>query len=185
MDCSLRRTRAQTPAWADTDRTIGGYILWDGNEPTQGNRGRLLSWDSTGGRIFEEAIGTTANSSNMVAEYEGSHLATGLNRARFIDVHGEYEPHAGAFTVEPMVDHLSQGQISINIGVGLAQYGSTTYGGGQYAGAGRRKFHTMLPLGAEGRTVWLKTSYSGQQAFRMFTYAIGMVPEPSARTFSE
>jgi hypothetical protein len=182
----LNRTReAQTPAWADTDRAIGGYILWDGNEPTQGNRGRLLSWASTNGQLFEESVGTTANSSNMVAEYEGSHLATGLNRARFIDVHGEYEPHAGAFTVEAVVDNVSQGQISIGIGAGLASYGSTTYGGGLYAGAGRRKFHTMLPLGAEGRTVWIKTSYSGQESFRMFTYAIGIVPEPAPRAFSE
>lgn len=182
----LNRTReAETPAWTDTDRPIGGYILWDGSEPVTGNRGRLISWDSTGGRLFEESTGTTANSSNMSAEYEGPHLATGLNRARFIDLHGEYEPHGGALTAEVVVDNISQGQMSITIGAGLAQYGSTTYGGGQYAGAGRRKFYTPLPLSAEGRTAWLKTSYSGQEAFRQFTYAIGIMPESAPRGFSE
>ena len=182
----LNRTReAETPAWTDTDRSIGGYILWDGNEPTVGARGRLLTWDSTGGRLFEESTGTTANSSNMVAEYEGPHLTMGLNRARFIDLHGEYEPHSGAFTVEVVVDNLSQGQQSITIGSGLAQYGSTTYGTAQYSGAGRRKLYTPLPIGAEGRTAWLKTSYSGQDAFKQFTYALGLVPENAVLQFSE
>ena len=54
-----------------------------------------------------------------------------------------------------------------------------------YAGAGRRKFYTMLPLSAEGRTAWLKASYSGQEAFRLFTYAMGIVPEVAPRGFSE
>ena len=188
----LNRTReSETPAWADTDRPIGGYILWDGSEPVTGNRGRLLSWDSTGGRLFEESTGTSANSSNLTAEYEGPHLAAGLHRARFVDLHGEYEPHGGAFTVEMVVDNVSQGQMSIGIGAGLAQYNSTTYGstatstGPTYGGAGRRKFYTPLPLGSEGRTAWLKTSYSGQEAFRQFTYAVGIVPEPAVRQFSE
>lgn len=183
----LNRTReSQTPAWTDTDRTIGGYILWDGSEPTVGNRGRLLSWDSTGGRIFEESTGTSANSSNLVAEYEGPHLATGLNRARFLDLHGEYEPHAGALTVEVLTDVTSHGQVTIPIGSGLATYGSgSTYAQSVYGGAGRKKFYSPLPLGAEGRTVWLKTSYSGQEAFRLFTYGITMIPESAPLQFSE
>jgi hypothetical protein len=183
----LNRTRESgVPAWTDTDRSIGGYILWDGDEPTVGNRGRLLSWDSTTGRLFEESTGTTANSSNMTAEYEGPHLAMGLHRARFIDLHGEYEPHGGALTVEVVTDAGSQGQQSINIGAGIATYGSgSTYGQSVYGGSGRRKFYTPLPLGAEGRAVWLKTSYSGQESFKLFTYALGTVPESSPRQFSE
>jgi hypothetical protein len=182
----LNRTReSQIPAWAATDRTISGYVLWDGDEPVTGNRGRLLSWSPTVGMLFEESTGTTANSSNMVAEYEGPHLATGLNRARFVDHYGEYEPHSGAFTAEVVVDGISQGQQSITIGAGLATYGSAVYGTGQYAGAGRRMYHRMLPVSAEGRTVWLRTSYSGQEAFRQFTYSVGLVPETSPRGFSE
>jgi hypothetical protein len=41
----LNRTRlSTTPAWTTTDRATGGYVRWDGNEPTVGNRGRLFSW---------------------------------------------------------------------------------------------------------------------------------------------
>lgn len=182
----LNRTReSQTPAWTETNRTIGGYILWDGDEPQTGNRGRLLSWSPTEGRLFEESTGTTANSSNLTAEYEGPHLATGLNRARVIDHYGEYEPHGGAFSVEVVVDGLSQGAQSIPIGAGLAVYGSALYGSANYAGAGRRQYHRMLPVSAEGRTVWLKTQYTGQETFRQFTYAVGMVPETKPRAFSE
>lgn len=182
----LNRTREQeTPAWTDTDRPISGYIHWDGDEPTAGHRGRLLSWSPTAGRLFEEAVGTSANSSNMVAEYEGPHLATGLNRSRFIDHYGEYEPHGGNFTVEVVVDGLSQGQESIAIGSGQAVYGTAVYGTAQYAGAGRRMYHGTLPLEAEGRTIWVKTSYSGQETFRHFTYAFGLVPEPEPRRFGE
>lgn len=188
----LNRTReTEVPAWTDTDRTIGGYCLWDGGEPTVGNRGRLLSWDSTSGQLFEESTGTSANSSNMLAEYEGPHVASGLHRARFTELHGEYEPHGGAFTVEAVIDQVSQGQMTIGIGAGLAQYNSTTYGstatstGPTYGGTGRRKWYTPLPLGAEGRTLWLKTSYSGQEAFRQFTHTVGLVPEPAPRGFSE
>ena len=182
----LNRTReSEQPAWTDTDREIGGYILFDGAEPGQGNRGRLLTWHSTSGRLFEESTGTTANSSNMVAEYEGPHLDMGLHRARFIDLHGDYEPIDGAYTVEAVVDGISQGQVSVTLGGGLARYGSTTYGGGVYGGASRRKFFQMLPLSAEGRSVWLKTSYSGQDAFRHYNYAIGLVPETTPITFSE
>ena len=182
----LNRTReTEIPAWADTDRTIGGYIHWDGDEPTAGDRGRLVSWDSTGGQMFEESTGTTANSSNMVAEYEGPHFATGLNRARFIDLRADYEPHSGQFTGEVYVDNLSQGQIPFTIGAGMALYGSTTYGSGLYSGGGRRQLYSLLPLTAEGRTAWLKTIYTGQEAFRHFSYALGVVPESAPRGFSE
>jgi hypothetical protein len=183
----LNRTRENNaPAWTDTDRAIGGYISWDGHEPSgTGLRGRLLTWDSTSGRLFKESTGTSANSSNMIAEYEGPHLTMGMHRARFIDLHGEYEPHAGAFTVEAVVDELSQGQVSVTIGTGLSQYDSATYDTSAYAGAGRRMWTHPLPLGAEGRTVWLKTSYTGQDQFRWFTYYVGIVPESAVRGFSE
>ena len=183
----LNRTReAQTPAWTDTDRPIGGYVLFDGDEPTQGVRGRLVSWASTGGRLYKESTGTTANSSDLTAEYEGSHFATGFNKARMIDLRGEYEPHSGGFTAETVVDNVSQGQVSFTIGAGLATYDSTAlYGTATYGAAGRRQFFTMLPLSAAGRTAWIKMSYTGREAFRVFTYALGIVPESHPRGFSE
>jgi len=182
----LNRTReTETPAWTDTDRDIVGYLHLDGDEPVAGNRGRLLSWPSSGGRVFEESTGTTANSSNMTAEYEGPHVSLGLHRARLITVRGEYEPHAGALTIEPVLDEVSQGSQSVSIGAGIAQYGSAVYGTALYGGSGRRMFANMQPLGAEGRTAWMKVTYSGQEAFRMFTYSMEIVPESAVRTFSD
>lgn len=182
----LNRTReTETPAWTDTDRDIVGYLHMDGDEPTAGNRGRLFSWPSSGGRLFEESTGTTANSSNFTSEYEGPHLSLGLHRARLINVRGEYEPHAGAFTIEPVLDEVSQGSQSVGIGVGIALYGTAVYGTATYGGAGRRMFHLMQPLAAEGRTAWVKAIYSGQEAFKFFTYSLEIVPESAVRSFSD
>lgn len=179
----LNRTREmEVPAWTDTDRTIDGYLPWDGDEPALGARGRVLSWPSSGGQLFEESTGQSANGSNLRAEYEGPHLATGLNRARFIDLHLEYEPHGGTYGVETVVDNVSQGSVTLDLGSGLAVYGTGVYGTATYGGSGRRKAHTFLPLGAEGRSVWLKTVYTGQEAAKFYTYAYGMVPESDLRT---
>lgn len=182
----LNRTReTETPAWTDTDRDIAGYIHFNGDEPTAGNRGRLFSWPSSGGRLFEESTGFTANSSNMTAEYEGPHIALGLHRARLISVRGEYEPHAGALTVEPVLDEVSQGSQGVTIGAGIAQYGSAVYGSAMYGGSGRRMFSNIQPLAAEGRTAWVKASYAGQEPFRLFSYALEIVPESAVRGFSD
>lgn len=183
----LNRTREQeTPAWTSSDRTIGGYILLDGDEATLGLRGTLLSWhSSTQGTAWNESTGTTANSSNMIAEYEGPVFSAGIHRMRLIDVRGEYEPHAGSFSVEPLIDGISQGSQGVSIGAGLSVYGTAVYGTETYAGAGRRMFHRTQPLGAEGRTMQIKATYSGQEAFRIFTYQLGFVPESRPRSFSE
>lgn len=185
----LHRTRtvtsqggAQTPAWTSTDRTIGGYINWDGNEPTTGNRGRLFSWGLTIGKVYEEAVGTTADGDNMTADYEGPALATGFHMARFIDLKGEYRPSpSGSFVLEPYVDGVSMGSIAVDVTGGQAEYGSAEYGDAQYAGAGRRMFTTELPMEAEGRTVWTRATYVGKDNFGWFTYAFGMIPEAEAR----
>jgi hypothetical protein len=182
----LNRTReTETPAWTETDRDIVGYLHLDGDEPVAGNRGRLLSWPSSGGRLFEESTGTTANSSNMVAEYEGPHLPLGLHRARLITVRGEYEPHAGALTIEPVLDEVSQGSQGVTIGSGIAQYGSGVYGTATYGGSGRRMFTNVQPLSAEGRTAWIKATYTGVESFRLFGLALEIVPESAIRGFSD
>jgi len=182
----LNRTReTETPAWTDTDRDIAGYIHFNGDEPTAGNRGRLLSWPSSGGRLFEESTGTTANSSNMTATYEGPHISLGLHRARLIRVNGEYEPHGGALTIEPVLDEVSQGSQGVTIGAGIAQYGSGVYGTATYGGAGRKMFTNYQPLGAEGRTAWINATYSGQESFKLFTYSMEIIPETGVRGFSD
>lgn len=184
MDMNRTRT-TQTPAWTATDREIGGFIPWDGPETQAGSRGRLFSWTQTVARVYEESVGTSANSSNLTAEYEGGGLTLGTHRARWVDLRVEYEPHAGQCSVEPVVDGVSQGTQAINIGAGLAAYGSATYGTSVYAGAGRRQAYVMLPVGADGRTFVLKLTYSGQDTARIFAYHPGFVPETASRAFSE
>jgi len=182
----LNRTREQnTPAWTQTDRNVGGYIHWNGAEADLGNRGRVFSWTDTSAILFEESKGQTANSSDFTAEYEGPSPSLGLSNARFIDKHGEYEPHQGAFTLETLVDGKSQGARAIGIGSGLALYGVATYGNVNYGGAGRRKYHQMLPASAHGRSVTEVAVYTGQEAFKWFTHSFGISPERSVRGFSE
>src|SRR6185295_3694730 len=116
----LNRTRINgNTAWTATDRAIGGYIQWDGPEAAAGNRGRIFSWHSTVALVFEEATGTSANGSNMTATYEGPGLTLGAYRGRWPDIRGEYEPHTGDASIEPMIDGLSQGVHTISIGAGL------------------------------------------------------------------
>jgi len=181
----LNRTRQGGEAWTATDRTIGGYINYDGPEASAAQRGRLFSWHSSMGSVFAESTGTTANSSNMVADYEGPGLTLGNIRGRWIDTHGEYEPHGGTFSVEAVVDGVSQGPRSVSIGSGQAVYGTATYGSAVYAGAGRKKFYVVWPLASEGRTYVQKATYTGQEAFVWYGYTPGLVPETRARSFSE
>lgn len=185
LNLDRMRENGGVPAWVTTDRDIAFYIPWDGNEPTAGNQHRLFSMPSTAGLVFEENTGTTANSSNMTAEYEGPALSLGLHRARIVDIHVEYEPHGGAFTAETVVDGVTQGGIAFSIGSGLAAYGTATYGTSVYGGAGRRKAYSPLPISADGRAVVLKTSYIGQEAFTQYTYAYGVLPEVTIRQVSE
>lgn len=185
-ELNLDRTRVgNQEAWTQTDRPVGGYIQFDGNEPTAGLRGELLTWSNTTGILYKESTGASANSSNLSAEYEGPALSLGLHRARVNGLHVEYEPNDGALTSETVVDGVSQGGISLSIGSGLAKYGTAVYGTDAYAGSGRRKAYTPQRLGAEGRTVTHKLTYSGQARARVFGYAYDILPESKPRTFSE
>lgn len=185
---NLDRTRdAQgVPAWTHTDWDAALYIQWNGNEPTLGNRDRQFFLpNSTNGLVYEihDVLNTDAgaNSSNVTAEYEGPAISMGIHRARFVDLHVEYEPHSGVFSVEPVVDGVSQGSIPLLIGSGLYTYASSNalYDSATYGGAGRRKVYTPLPLGASGRSIVLRAVYTGRERFKIFNYAFGVVPEPS------
>jgi len=180
---NLDRTRENegVPAWTTTDRDIAFYMIWNGNEPTAGNRGRMFTINSSGGRIFEENAGEGANSSNLTAEYEGPALTFGVHRSRVTGTHLEYEPHAGAFSIEVVTDGVSQGAIAIQTGSGLAAYGSAVYGTDVYAGAGRRKAFTPLPLGSEGHSVVLRHTYIGTERLKVFAYTHQVLPEPAPR----
>jgi len=182
----LNRTREQdVAAWASTDRGVRHYIFWDGDEAVTGNRGKLQTMPSTAVRVITENEGQSADGSDMSAEYDGPTFSAGLNRARFTDLHVEYEPHGGSLTAETVVDGVSQGQIPLAIGAGLAVYGTAIYGTAVYGGSGRRKAYTPLPLGSDGRSAQQKFVYEGQESFALYTYGIGMVPERHVRQFSE
>jgi hypothetical protein len=186
-ELNLDRTRQSKggEAWVPTDRTIGGYIHYDGNEPTAGNRGELITWSDTVGILFKESTGTSANSSAMTATYKGPGLALGLHRANVIDLHVEYEPHGGALTCETLVDGISQGARNIAIGTGIAAWGSGVWGTFLWGGSGRRKGYQMLPLGAEGRTVEQIFTYSGTERMRLYTYAVTVLPETKPSELTE
>jgi hypothetical protein len=178
----LNRTRLQEiPAWTSTDRTVGGYILWDGPEASAGNRGRLFSWSNTVGRIYEEAVGTTANGSNLTTDYEGPAFITGLLSARFLDLYGEFQPAAGAFGLEVLIDGTSVLSPSVSIGSGLATYGTAIYGTSTYGSRNRQRFVKTLPLSAEGYSAVLRSTYIGQAQFRWFTYGFSTVTEAVPR----
>jgi hypothetical protein len=185
LDLSRTNQQRGQSAWTETNRTIGGYIHWNGPEASAGDRGRLFSWHSSMARVFEENSGLTANSSNMVAEYEGPGLTLGNRQGRWVDVRGEYEPNDGTFSVEAVVDGKSQGSITLSIGSGQATYDTSVYGTATYAGTGRRQFFTNLPIGSEGRTYVQKAQYTGQKAFKWFTVTPGLVPETTSRDFNE
>ncbi len=70
------------------------------------------------------------------------------------------------------------------IGSGLAAYDSAIYDTDHYAGAGRRQFVLPRSLGAQGMTYTQKLTYSGQGKFRLFSYHVGMRPEPKSRDFT-
>jgi hypothetical protein len=184
---NLDRTRDAEgqPAWTTTDRDIAFYIHFDGNEPTTGNRGRVFSLPSTSGTVNEENDGYSANGSNARMEYDGPGLSLGLHRARVVDLHLEYEPHAGVLSVEPSVDGESVGTFPLSIGAGQAVYDTALYDTDAYAGSGRRKAYTPLPINSDGRSVSLRITYTGQEQMKVFTYALGIVPERQPRQMTE
>lgn len=184
-ELNLQRSRGDGEAWSHTNRNIGGYISFDGNEQTAGLRGELISWSDTTGLLFKESTGTTANSSNMTAEYTGPTLSLGLHASRVVDLHVQYEPHAGNLTTETLVDGVSQGSIALQIGASLALYGTGIYGTARYGGSGRRKAYTPQPLTAEGRNITNTLVYTGAEQAKVFTYAYGVLPEKQPRRFTE
>lgn len=178
----LNRSLVQEePAWTSTDRFVGGYIHWDGKESVTGNRGRLFTWHLSDGKLFEEATGTDADGADMVADYEGPTLSRGFLMTHFYDLWGEYQPAGGSFAVEAFVDGKSLGSQTVDIGAGLAKYGTAVYGTDVYAGADRKMFAKMLPLSAEGRSLKLKAKYTGKDQYRWFTYGASLLQEPVPR----
>lgn len=176
LDLARSRER-EVDTWFSTNRAIGGYMYWDGNEPTTGNTTRLFSWGLTTGQLREERKGTTADGSNLVAEYEGPVFTTQLLKALVTSAFFEHEPNSGTLTIEFLVDGATQGVQTFSLGTGLALYGSGLYGDATYAGASRKFQPVDLPLEAEGRNVLVKLKYTGTTRYRHLSYGFTLVPE--------
>jgi hypothetical protein len=119
----------------------------------------------------------------MTSFYEGPALLPAARRwARFIEIFGEFRPTAGTLTLEVLVDDSSVATLQIPIaGQGLSIYGAGTYGQDPYSGRQRKYFESMLPLIAEGNACTVRVTYTGPDSFKLFTYALGVRPEPQMR----
>jgi hypothetical protein len=113
----------------------------------------------------------------MVCDYEGSTHTLGGLIASFTEGYVEFQPAGGLFSVEAFVDGLGKGSYTVDIGSGVAVYGTAVYGTSTYAGASRSMKTWPLPLNAEGRTMAVRARYTGSQQFRFFVYSMEMVPE--------
>jgi hypothetical protein len=174
----LNRSRLQeTSAWTTTDRPIGGYLKWDGNEPTAGNRGRLFSWSQTVGTLYEERTGTTADGADLVATYGAPTFTMSRYVTQFPDGILEVEPHTGTFGIELLVDDRSFGSQTLDISGNASVYGTAVYGTATYGSKSRKQIPVTFPLEAEGTTVSLLGTYTGRESFRWFSFALRMSPD--------
>lgn len=188
----LNRTRMQNyspkgypvpsvPAWTTTDRAVGGYIKWDGNEPTLGNHGRVFSWSQSIGTLYEERTGTSADGADMVATYLGPDFAFSGRIARVTSGAVEFEPHAGTFGIELQMDNRGFGSQNVNINGTTAVFGTAVFGTSVFGGPSRIRRPLMFPLGAEGLSANITGTYTGQESFKWFTYKLGIMPESVER----
>lgn len=175
----LSRTRIdEEPAWMASNRTIGGYILWDGRENTVGNYGRLFSWSPTIAKLYEEETGASADGGSMVLEYTGPGISFGLQRSRIIETYLELQPAgSGVLIADLNVDGQTMGSQAIDVSSGFSRYGSALYGSSRYGGANRLTRVVMWPLQAEGYVAQLLLNYTGQGELKIFTYGHNVIPE--------
>jgi hypothetical protein len=184
LDLSRTKIAEGTSAWTATTRSLAGYIPWDGRELAIGDQQRLWSWKLTAGQLAEESLpGAGNDGAPMTSFYEGPALLPAARRwARFIEIFGEFRPTAGTLTLEVLVDDSSVATLQIPIaGQGLSIYGAGTYGQDPYSGRQRKYFESMLPLIAEGNACTVRVTYTGPDSFKLFTYALGVRPEPQMR----
>lgn len=181
LDLNRGRQSETGPAWFSTNRAIGGYLQWDGEESTAGNNGRIFSWDATTAAINEERTGTTANGSNITMRYEGYMLPFGLQVARIIDTYLEYQPADGDLSVDLRVDGRLMGGQTFDLGTGLAVVGTAVIGTSVIAGSDRKTMPITWPLDAEGRSAQFLITYTGQGTPKFYTYGHNAMVEDIPR----
>jgi hypothetical protein len=180
----LNRTREkERPVWTSTSRDVGGYLYWDGDEPSDGNRERLFIWPTTAlGKLDELNVGTDLDGADQTAEFQTAEFVVKYFMARFLELHVECEASDGTFTIEVYVDRRLVTTIAFDIGTAGALYGTAVYGTSTYTGVQQLSLPVELPLEAEGRTVYLRAIYVGKKRFRWFGFFIPAVPEPAIRS---
>ena len=177
----LARTKVSNiPAWSNTDREIGGYMSWNGPETTTGNRGKLMTWALTG-IMCQESTGTTADGSDLNAEYEGPSFPTGMYVARVMNLFTEYSSASGTLGATVRVDGQEVFSGNVDIGSGLSVIGTATIGSSTIGGPDRAMFPIQLPLDAEGRSASVTYTYHGQATPIIYDYAFEIQPEPAIR----
>jgi hypothetical protein len=178
----LTRTQVKdVPAWATTDRPLGGYVQWDGAESVTGNQGRFFAWSNATGDMTEESTGTSADGDDLVVDYEGPELSAGLTVARFLALYLECEPNEGDFAVDVRVDGSTVLSVSPPIGGAVSAYGAAVYGTDAYGAANRLMIPIELPVEAEGRTIQIVGQYQGQGPFKWFGYGVALRQESQIR----
>lgn len=181
LDLNRSRNAETGPAWFSTDRTVGGYIQWDGEEGAAGGQGRFFSWSPTVATLTEERTGTSAAGSDLVMRYEGYTVPMGLQMGRIIDTHLEYQQADGTLSVDLKVDGRLMGAQAIDLGTGLAVVGTAIVGTSVIAGGDRNTLVLVWPLEAEGRTAQLFLTYTGQGEPKFYTYGHNIIPEAIPR----
>lgn len=183
LDLNRGRQSETGPAWLATDRSIGGYILWDGEEASAGDNGKLFSWSPTTASLWRERVGTSADGADLTMRYEGYMLPFGLQVARIIDTYVEYQPADGTLSADLKVDGRYMGAQSFDLGTGLAVVGTAIVGTSAISGADRKALPIMWPLDAEGRAAQLFLTYTGQGSPKIYTYGHNAFPEDIPRGF--
>lgn len=170
-------------AWFSTDRTIGGYILWDGQESNSTNYGRIFSWSPSVVQLFEERVGTSANGTDQTMQYQGYMLPLGIQFGRIIETYIEYRPDAmTSVAVSLVVDGITFTQGANIVGPATSMYGKAVYGTSSYGGGPTRTMLPLIwPLGADGHSVQLRLKYIGQGSPKFYTYGHNIVEEALPR----
>jgi hypothetical protein len=181
LDLNRSRNSETGPAWFATDRTIGGYIQWDGEEGAAGGQGRLFSWAVATASLWEERTGTSADGADLVMRYEGYTVPLGLQVGRVIDTYLEYQPADGTLSVDLKVDGSLMGAQEIDLGTGLAVIGEAIIGTSVISSGDRSTLCVTWPLNAEGRAAQFYLTYTGQGSPKFFTYGHNIMPEPLPR----
>jgi hypothetical protein len=172
-------------AWVTTTKDNAGFIPFNGNEPTVGNFGRLLTWPKLGGILNEDQKGAILGGAPMVSVFTTAAFTTQFRETMLIHGFIEYQPAEGTLTVELFVNGRLINTQVFGVAANVAVYGTAIYGASPYGSLGRRKRALMFPLPADGTDFFLRLTFNGGSRFKLFSYGFGAVPEPVIRTLTE